>query len=1326
MALNIFLSYGHDIVEDATRIYKDLEKAGHTVWFDKIDIGTGDDWLKRIEDGIKKTGFSSNSRFILLISPHIFRDENGWFSITRNEIQAAMDYKIKIFPVMIEFCNAPFILKPYQYLDFRECIPIRDHETEYKSKFKILLHSLNKNTTENFDYFLDQWINDFLYKSTDNKKLSELLEKFTGRQWLVDILNDWLEKDDTHPVFCLQGNMGYGKSAFAAYIIKNHPNVLAYYFIKFSTEAKQKNLKTTLVKAFSHIILQLTSKYPRFWKYLKEHETQNLNAIAATLDPENEKETITLRSLLQELIINPIAKINLEENKRIVVILDALDELKPDERQNLLTLISDNYSTFPKCFRLVLTSRYNPSISRLNYCIKTIDLRKSNSYTENNISDIWIYISNEFRQFNGNADLAPEIIDIIVKKSEGLFLYLFWLIKYLLKQPPSTEITMDNALQFPQGLDEIIIKFFDQEYYDIKFYRDHTSKILEVNFAAQNPLTLNEIITLFNFPEKDSIGCENKLGTLFICSNNEITACHRFVYDWVTNESKAGKYFIDLKKGHTFLAEKGEEALLKIKDKNISDVLGLSQLEKKLIFEIPYHYVSLGKISNLLGVLTEVGLCIHFFNSDLSRFQFLTFLSEVPDPKILIPVYKKRLKKFEKNNKTEVIARGYHVIGLIFFNLSIHIEGEYFFKKAEAFYKRDRNKTKIAHVYNDLGEIYYNQSDKIAESVEDLDELLKKPINRKAKLKRIFNILKVALRVWQLVRKAKSYYEKAIDLRSKVLGKDHPETAESINNLGHAFLNLSKYAKSEAQYTMALEIREKVLSPYHKDIAEGYYNIGMIQTFRYGNDLEKYKKAIENIEKAISINETGSKKYGQERYDLPLYHYMAGYKYKKISEFNKAINHLEKSVILNICFYGVKNKKSVEAFKEYEDTYLNMKKKGIQRNSEHFDLVLLNDSLKKRLRMLPENSPEIILIHNIFAIVLINNGHSSGAEYYIKESHSLVDRILQDPILTDPYKNILVQFYQKYSNLLINQSNYKDALSQIIKAFDICKTMEGGLLNPLTLEVYIYLVKVYLSIDLVKRRKALNLINYMMEMAPQIVGEYMRKDTLISKVGYHHLAIPYNEIAYHTFVPEKKWVDAEKNYKEGIILIKRSEMQDEIANMELNLQVVYFRSGKEVDLDKVKSYIKTLESFNDVRANKGYYIIKAPKREFRKVLLQLFFAVAASDGKIEKCELEYIYKYLDITAYDELFEVCQSFKSQWENQKSNYRQFVDPIVSEAIEITRKNESIQMEIHEIVRQVGFLSAADQHIEQEELDTILQYVKPFGMSKEDIMKIINELH
>ena len=51
--LRIFLSYGHDNNEDLVpRIYADLKKRGHDVWFDKSEIKFGDDWRRSITDGI--------------------------------------------------------------------------------------------------------------------------------------------------------------------------------------------------------------------------------------------------------------------------------------------------------------------------------------------------------------------------------------------------------------------------------------------------------------------------------------------------------------------------------------------------------------------------------------------------------------------------------------------------------------------------------------------------------------------------------------------------------------------------------------------------------------------------------------------------------------------------------------------------------------------------------------------------------------------------------------------------------------------------------------------------------------------------------------------------------------------------------------------------------------------------------------------------------------------------------------------------------------------------------------------------------------------------
>lgn len=68
--LRIFLSYGHDANEDLVRrIYADLKKRGHDVWFDKSEIKFGDEWRRAITDGILQS-----SRVLSFLSKHSTRD----------------------------------------------------------------------------------------------------------------------------------------------------------------------------------------------------------------------------------------------------------------------------------------------------------------------------------------------------------------------------------------------------------------------------------------------------------------------------------------------------------------------------------------------------------------------------------------------------------------------------------------------------------------------------------------------------------------------------------------------------------------------------------------------------------------------------------------------------------------------------------------------------------------------------------------------------------------------------------------------------------------------------------------------------------------------------------------------------------------------------------------------------------------------------------------------------------------------------------------------------------------------------------------------------
>ena len=56
-------------------------------------------------------------------------------------------------------------------------------------------------------------------------------------------------------------------------------------------------------------------------------------------------------------------------------------------------------------------------------------------------------------------------------------------------------------------------------------------------------------------------------------------------------------------------------------------------------------------------------------------------------------------------------------------------------------------------------------------------------------------------------------------IREKALGPEHPETANSLNNLAVLYSSMGDYAKAEPLYRRALAICEKALGPEHPDTA---------------------------------------------------------------------------------------------------------------------------------------------------------------------------------------------------------------------------------------------------------------------------------------------------------------------------------------------------------------------------------------------------------------------------------------------------------------------------------------------------------------------------
>ena len=74
---------------------------------------------------------------------------------------------------------------------------------------------------------------------------------------------------------------------------------------------------------------------------------------------------------------------------------------------------------------------------------------------------------------------------------------------------------------------------------------------------------------------------------------------------------------------------------------------------------------------------------------------------------------------------------------------------------------------------------------------------------------------------------AEPLYRETLQLREKVLGKEHPDTLTSMNNLAGLLESQGKYNAAELLYRETLQLREKVLGKEHPDTLQSINNLAV-------------------------------------------------------------------------------------------------------------------------------------------------------------------------------------------------------------------------------------------------------------------------------------------------------------------------------------------------------------------------------------------------------------------------------------------------------------------------------------------------------------------
>ena len=570
--MRIFLSYGHDEHASlAVRIKRDLESRGHKAWFDVERLKPGGDWEDYIEDGLDWASASpSEGRFVLLLTPHSARRPNGY---CLNELARAWARNLAIIPVMVAKVEPPLSICRIQYLDMRDCVPVDDHEEQYKSKFDQLLEAIEQNRLD-FEGVQARLLN-YLDPLPYEAEVSQHLLRFTGRHWVVKELERWLAlADPRRRVFWITGEAGVGKSALAAWLSAHRPEIAAFHACRYGN-SDHVNPR----KALSSIAYQLSTQVPGYQQPLN---ASNLDAL---------KGEVKARAVFERLFVGPLGgHLPAPPERPVVILIDALDEATENSRNELASIIGTEFGQTPAWLRLIVTSR--PHEEAVKFPLQALDPWKLEAERAENIDDIRSYLRRELRPFIGSGEPSRDTVDRIIEKSEGLFLYVTWVRQEL----ADGRLALTEVEEFPQGLGGIYAKFFQRYFPDASEYKATHRPVLEAICAAREPLEVDYLTGLFGWkPDYGDTELTRAFGSLFPVSGGRIRPFHQSVRDWLTDNNRAGPYFTSVNEGHKRLASYGWRQYWH----------GVAQMERYSVTHLPAHLAACGRKGELCALLLD-------------------------------------------------------------------------------------------------------------------------------------------------------------------------------------------------------------------------------------------------------------------------------------------------------------------------------------------------------------------------------------------------------------------------------------------------------------------------------------------------------------------------------------------------------------------------------------------------------------------------------------------------------------------------------------------------------------------------------------------------
>jgi len=1277
----VFISYGNDIfTEYVSKICDDLEMRNFKIWFDKKRIKTGDNPHQKILEAMKVLRSKpKQGRFLLFITSYSVRTENGQeCGYALHELQKASNYHVSIFPVVLEYTEFPMDVTRKKYLDLSDCIPFDQHLPEYNKRLDSLVNALNGEEMDVYWKYNDwEYLERFLNPTeiSFDREILERSENFCGRKWIINPVIKWITDSSDSRVLLLTGEMGIGKSALATCIVKLLDETKAYHFIDF--KFPNKSNPELLILNLSYQLCRKIEEYKRIVIKLPLDELVNIK-----------EKTTSLLSLFDILILQPLSRSEIINKYRIVIIIDALDEIRRSENNfitdDFISALAQTLNKFPESVKLILTTRPEKEILNKFQNIKKIDLNRN---SEENINDIKEYIKKHLENHIKEQGTLETISRLIVQKSEGMFLYIYLIVKEILNKVVN-ELNVEELIEnLPKDIDDIYKVTFKRNFPDNAFYNETIRKYLELIFAAKDSIDLGNAGLLLNWNESQKELFKKNTGWLFLNYNGIYNPFHNSLFEWLTNKEQSGDYFIDVEAGHGFLARAGMDVLKK--STSLQD--GSVNIYSQLLNELPYHLIRLQKNQELEEAICDISFLVRMFNKD--KYQCIAYFNHLENHDKIFERVKANVQNIESEiTDVYVMANIYQSIGLLYFETKEYSKSIFFLENAVRFGEEIEDVLIKAKIYNDLAESFMNNSIK------------NDPIDEAGFIQAKGNYIKAIICLWK-------YNNKEL--------RNHPDLAEYINNYGHLYYHKKVYEKCEALYLKAFRIRERFCTyPYDKLLGESKFNLGVTRFYlgKEKDDKPIQENGIRLIEESLELHKKANRYWDK---DVALYKYMLALVYIQTGKIDEAIKLVEESFSIRLALYGADHSDTESSFSFWEK--IMSKIFFIPGRYIFQDENLIDNAVELRKERLPRYSREIVTIYFYKAAILLYKGKVDEALRSMKQAEilSTVIKLKDIEILKVLLTNVKALLRTR------NYSHAKKYLERIYKEYG----ENLGVMHEQTLEYFKNLMQLYFDeLPLNERRNAIDFILVLANIADEVMKH------LNQSSGAHFdikviraMSVAFNEIALNKYLPERDWTHSIIYFNRALDFMKICNEAAEIANMEINIQLAYFLSGKTVDIKTIEHAKEVLIHNKDSRIIKASLILKCLFEDTSKLkyntelMLNLFFAVAVSDSGVDNLEVDMMKRMIDPVKVDAFHSEVLTLQEAY---AGNINSLTKLLVDRSVELTKNNNYEMDEIKDIIHHVIYIAIADFRLLQSEINLLYEYGKHFGLFNDDINFLISE--